>query len=265
MVSVVLLQANGDRTRKIALEVEDIPDIGPAPAVDGLVLITHHADILAVLGEQTHELVLAAVGVLILIHHDEFVAAVEALAGLIVVGKQAHGFEQQVVEVKRIRFAQASLITFINSGEPGGGRVGGCASHVLGRLLVAFGVADARERGAMLHELVVQAHASINRLEHRDLVVVVVDRKQRGEAGTQGGQRRAIAAQEADAEGVKGRDRGRTLGSRRNQRANPIPHFARGLVGEGDRQDRPAGDTAGGHQVSHAMGDDPGLPAARTG
>src|SRR6266853_4177582 len=45
--AVVLLQANGDRARKIALEVEDIPDIGPAPAVDGLVLIAHYTDILA--------------------------------------------------------------------------------------------------------------------------------------------------------------------------------------------------------------------------
>ncbi len=179
--------------------------------------------------------------------------------------KQAHGFEKQVVEIERIRFAQAGLITFINRGEPGGDRVGGCTRHVLGRLLVAFGVADARERGAMLHELVVEPHASIHRLEHRDLFVVVVDRKQRVEAGAQSGERRSIAAQEADAEGEKGRDRGRAFRSGRDQRANAIPHFARGLVGERDRQDRPPRDTAGGHQVSHAMGDDPGLPAARTG
>ena len=28
--------------RKVALEVEDVPDVGAAPAIDGLVVVAHH-------------------------------------------------------------------------------------------------------------------------------------------------------------------------------------------------------------------------------
>src|SRR6202034_509529 len=65
--AVVLFQANDRGIRKIALKVEDVADVRATPAVDGLILIAHHANIFVHLGEQAHQLILAAVGVLIFV------------------------------------------------------------------------------------------------------------------------------------------------------------------------------------------------------
>ena len=100
--TVILLQPNGLGLAEIALEVENVTDVGAAPAIDRLVLIAHHADVAVLLGEQAHQLVLAAVGVLILVHHDVAQAPVPGLARGIVVLQQAHGFQQQIVEVQGV-------------------------------------------------------------------------------------------------------------------------------------------------------------------
>ncbi len=129
--------------------------------------------------EQAHQVVLAAVGVLVFVDHDEFVALVEALAGGVVVAQEVDGFEQEVVEIQGVGFAQAGFVTLVDGGEAGGGGVGRGAGDFFGGLRVAFRVADAREGGAGLHELVVQAEGLVDRLDHGDLVVVVVDGEER--------------------------------------------------------------------------------------
>ncbi len=58
-------------------------------------------------GEQAHQLVLAAVGVLILVDHDVAQAAVPGFARGLVVAQQAHGFEQQIVEIERVGLRSA--------------------------------------------------------------------------------------------------------------------------------------------------------------
>ena len=47
-----------------------------------------------------------------------------------------------------------------------------------------------------------------------------------------------------------------------NQPAYPVPHLSGGLVGEGDGQNRPSRHLVGCHQVSHAVGYDPGFAAS---
>ncbi len=77
--AVVLLEADGAGFGKIFFELEDVANVGAAPGVDGLVFIADDADV-AVLAEQLHELVLGAVGVLVLVDEDVLVAAVVAVA-----------------------------------------------------------------------------------------------------------------------------------------------------------------------------------------
>ncbi len=198
--TVVLLQANDGGAGKIAFEVQDIADIGAAPSINRLVLVADHADVVALLGQQAHQIVLAAVGVLIFVHHHEFVALVQALAGGVVMAQQVHGFEQQVVEIQGVRFAQPRLVAFVNRSEASAGGVGGSARDFFGRLRVTLGIADARERRARLHELVVQAERLIDRLDHRDLIVVVVDGEERREAAAKLSERSAVAPQQPYAE-----------------------------------------------------------------
>ena len=47
--------------------------------------------------------------------------------------------------------------------------------------------------------------------------------------------------------------------------SDPVPHLSGGFIGEGDGQNRPARDLMGGHQVGHAVGDDPGFAASGPG
>ena len=69
--AVVLLEAHDVcASGKSLLEVEDVPDVGAAPAVDGLVVVAHDAEVAVAAGEQLHELVLRAVGVLVLVDED---------------------------------------------------------------------------------------------------------------------------------------------------------------------------------------------------
>jgi 4-diphosphocytidyl-2C-methyl-D-erythritol kinase len=91
---------------EVLLELEDVLDVGAAPAVDGLVFIADHADVAVRAGEQLHQLVLRAVGVLVLVDQQVFVAAVVAFAHLGRRLEQAHGFEQQIVEVERVGLRQ---------------------------------------------------------------------------------------------------------------------------------------------------------------
>ena len=80
--AVVLLQADDAGLGKVLLELQDVADVGAAPGVDALVLIADRADVVLAARQHAHQLVLRAVGVLILVNQDVAVAAVVALAGL---------------------------------------------------------------------------------------------------------------------------------------------------------------------------------------
>src|SRR5262249_25302245 len=55
--AVVLLQPNEPSPGKVTLEVEHVPDVGAAPAVDGLIVIAHRAHV-AVGAKPSHEEIL---------------------------------------------------------------------------------------------------------------------------------------------------------------------------------------------------------------
>ena len=68
--AVVLLEPHDFAARKVLLEVEDVPDVGAAPAVDRLVVVADDADVAVLAAEQLDELVLRAVRVLVLVDED---------------------------------------------------------------------------------------------------------------------------------------------------------------------------------------------------
>ena len=94
-------------------KVEDIAEIGAAPTVDRLILVAHHADVAVLLGKQAHQLVLAAVGVLILVDHDVVEASIPGFACGVVVTQQANGLQQQIVEIERIGIAQRLFVLLV--------------------------------------------------------------------------------------------------------------------------------------------------------
>ena len=106
----------------------------------------------------------------------------------------------------------------------------------------------------------VQAHVLGDHHQQPPRIVGVVDR----EVGVQPRQQRRLVAQNPHAGGVE-RRHPHVAGPRADQLRHPFAHLGGGLVGEGDRQDLPDADVAGGQQVGDAPGQHRGLARARAG
>ena len=66
--TVVLLQLDHGGIGEVLLELHDVADVGSPPRVHRLIVVTHHRDLLVLLGEQLDQGVLSVVGVLVLVH-----------------------------------------------------------------------------------------------------------------------------------------------------------------------------------------------------
>src|SRR6476660_5553486 len=97
--AVVLLEANDVRLREILVEVEDVPDVGAAPSIDRLVVVTDDADVAVSAGEELDELILRVVRVLILVDEDVLELAPVLLELGRILGEEANGKDEQIVEV----------------------------------------------------------------------------------------------------------------------------------------------------------------------
>ena len=115
--AVVLLQPDDAGVGKVFLKFKNVADVGAAPGINALVLVAHRADVLSLAGEQLHQLVLGAVGVLVLIDQQIAVAALVALAGFRGDFEQANGLQQQVVEVEGVAFEQLGLVALEDVGD----------------------------------------------------------------------------------------------------------------------------------------------------
>ena len=68
--AIILLEQDHGCLWIVTLKVQDIPHIRAAPAVDGLIRIADHADIMVTLGKQLGDSILRAVRILILVHEN---------------------------------------------------------------------------------------------------------------------------------------------------------------------------------------------------
>ena len=83
------------------LELQDVAEVGAAEAVHRLVGVADDGDVAVAAGEEQHDLVLRLVRVLVLVDEDVLEALAVVLEHVGVVAEQAHGVDQQVVEVHR--------------------------------------------------------------------------------------------------------------------------------------------------------------------
>ena len=265
-LSGILFQPDHARPRKIVLEIQNVLDVRAAPAIYGLVFIAHHADVAVRLGEQLHQLVLAAVGVLVLIDHDVAQPAVVQPTSGFIVMEQAHGFKQQIVESQGVGGEQSLLVLVPDHGQLARRWIVRLAIKILRGLFQIFGMADARQRRAVLHELLIQAQMAKGGFDERQLVFIVVDTETAREAWTNLRQRLAIAPQQPHAEGMKGGEVRRGIEFyAAQQRRHARAHLLRRLVREGDRQNGGRRHVPLRDDMRDAVSDNPGFAAARAG
>ena len=111
--AVIALEPDDFRARKIALEAQNIIDLGAPPAIDRLIVVADAADIVAPLGEQPQPQILGGVGVLIFIDEHIAEAVLIEFQDLGIFAKEPQGFEQKIAEIGGVEGLQPLLIELI--------------------------------------------------------------------------------------------------------------------------------------------------------
>ena len=234
--AVVLLQADDPGVLVLTLEGEDIFNGGTPEAVDGLVVVTHHADILPAPSQQPGQQVLEVVGVLVLVDEDvaEFPLVVLPHVGVLL--EEPDRVEDDIVKVQRPRRPELFLIGQVDVGDLLQAEItlGLALLHKFrSQKHLVLGSGDIAQDRAGREGLIVHIQLLQALLDDPDRVVGVVD----GEGGREA-QLLDIPAEDAHAGRVEG-GRPDVVCVGANGRFQPLFQLPGGLVGKGDGDDLP--------------------------
>ena len=257
--AVVLLQPDHPGALEVALEAQDVAHLGPAPAIDRLVVVAHAADVAVLGGEQAQPQVLGDIGVLVLIDQDVFEPLLVVGEHVRVVLEDLHHMQQQVAEIDRVEGLQARLVGGVELAAAAVGEAAFVAGHLPGPLGAVLPAVDHRGEHPCRPALLVNVPGAEQLLDQPDLVVGVEDGEGRFQPRQLG-----VAAQDPDADGVEGAEPRHALDGTADQFADPLLHLARRLVGEGDGEDLAGPGALVVDQMRQPGGQHPGLAGART-
>ncbi len=258
--AVVLLELDDGGVGPVALEVEDVAQVGAAPRVDRLVVVADHAQVAVAGGQRADPQVLRPVGVLVFVD-------VEVAPLLLVLGEdvgrlveEPDRLEQEVVEVERVRLAQALLVARREAGDRPFAVVRGVLGQERRIEHLVLGPADGAQHDARA-ELAGQRHVLFAQdlLHQRGLVVGVVDDEPAADPDGL-----AVGAQHARGERVE-RAGHHVPPALADEADDPLAQLGGGPVREGDREDPPRGDVLDADQVGDPVGEDAGLARAGAG
>jgi hypothetical protein len=199
------------------------------------------------------------VGVLVLVdqHVREAALVVGADAGVAL--QQLHRQHQEVVEVHPAGGQQPVLVAAVQLDQVRVAEGGGLVLQRVRPEQAVLRVGDPTEHRLLGEPLRVELEVVVAGAQHPQLVGLVEDREV---APVAEGVR--VAAQDPHARGVEGAGP-EPAGGRPDEGDQPVAHLPRGLVRERDRDD-PLGPHAPHlHEVRDAVGEHPGLAAARAG
>ena len=251
--AIVLLQLDNGGVGVILLEIKNVADVRAAPAVDGLIVITHDAEVAALVSEQLDHHVLGVVGVLILVHHDVTETFAVALQHRRMIRQQLEGLDQQIVEIQGVVGLQAGLILQID-----------IVDHLAAVILLGFAEPLVRAHELVLRignfgrqlagrqELLIDIQPLEDLLQHGLLVIIVINDKGAGVA-----QLLDIPAEHPGTGGVEGGDPG-VLCLVAHHGGNALLHLLGRLVGKGQGQDIPRRHAVI-QQICHTAGQRAGL------
>ena len=250
---VVLLQHHDRDVRKGVLELEDVPHVRTPELVDRLVAVADDADVVVLLGQGQHEVVLDDVGVLVLVDQDVLEAALVVGEEVGLGVEELDGLGEEVVEVHGPGALEAGLVLPEDVADlPLVDHLGGLGVLV-GRHAVVLGRADHRVHRPRREALRVERQVADHVAGEAVGVGLVVDRELLRIREPVG-----IPPEDPHASRVEGRDP-HLLRHRTHQRADPRLHLVGGLVGEGDGQDLERADPVVADQVGDAVREHPRL------
>ena len=245
--AVVLFQSDHPCVLVLLFKIQDILNVGPPETVDGLVIVTHHAEVPVSPGQQAGEEILQVVGVLILVHQhipELFLVVVQHLRLRL---QQRDGVVNDVVKVQGIGGAELLLIGGVDLGNAGifpivcGLRL---FAEYLRPLVAVLGGADGGEDAADGEGLFVQILLLQNILDDPLGVIGIVNGEILFKTDAVN-----VPPQDADAGGVEGGGPD-VVGGRAKTGRQPVLQLPGRLVGKGDGNDFPwTGDIHGAEPV----------------
>ena len=124
--SIVFLELHRLAIRIIALEFQDVADVGAAPAVNGLVVVAHHHDVLVFRRQKLRYLVLRLIRILVFVHQQIAKTVLIGVQHIGVVFQEQVRVQKQIIEIEGVRRLQALLQLFIYASRDFRGRVSAC-------------------------------------------------------------------------------------------------------------------------------------------
>ena len=246
--AVVLLQPDGPGPGVLLFKAEDVLDVGPPEAIDALVVVAYHADVLPSPGQQAGQHILHVVGVLILVDEDIAELVPVIFQGLAVRLQKLHRVQDDVVKVQGIGIPQAAVIGGIDPAHPHPSPVAPLfpqLAELLGHHHGILGVGDHRQHLPHREGLFLQPHLLEDVLDDPLAVVGVVNGKAAVEADFVD-----VPAQDADTGRVEGGGP-HVPGLLPQHLLQPVLQLVGGLVGEGDGQHLPGAGRLHGAEILH--------------
>ena len=269
--AVVLFEADDFRALEVFLEAQDIADLGPAPAIDGLVVVADAADVAVPPGEQPQPHVLGDVRILIFVDKDVFEPCAVFGQNVVMGLKDADDMQQQVAEIDGVQGQQAILIFAVERHPLAVEGLRLMRGHLVGGPGAVFPMVDNARQHPGRPFLLVDPGGDDELFEQALLIVGVEDCEvgfqvqvahlavHRDLAPDQFG----VMAQQLDADRMEGAKPRHAFGHLPHHATDPFAHFARGLVGKGHGEDFARTRPPRCHKMRNSRGQGAGLARAR--
>jgi hypothetical protein len=253
---VVLIQRDDPGSREISLEVQNIRDVSTPPSVDGLVVVSHHADVPVFLNKQPDQFILYGVGILEFVDHH---VLEQTLVDLQYLGKPAQKDNRQSEEISKIESVIPSerfLILCIDLGYLSLKDIETLGNVILLGNTAIFGPIDLSANQVWMKDPGIDLEILHDVPDEALLVLIVVNDKT-----VLIPEMMDVLPQDTNAGRMKGADPD-PLASLTEKTADPFLHFIGSLIGERDGQDAEWRNLLLLDEIGHPMREDTGLAAS---
>ncbi|RMR60167.1 hypothetical protein ALP84_05238 [Pseudomonas cichorii] len=256
--AVVLLQTDDFGIREVRRVLMNVLDLRATPAINGLVVIAHHHQAVAALGQQSQPGVLHGVGVLEFVHQHmaEAPLVVRQQAGMI--APQVQRTQQQFGEVDDAGALAGDFIGFVDRLHGGQEQIA-AGLDMFGAQAFVFLAVDEPLGLTCRPALFVQPQFADHALDQTLLVVAVQNLERLYQPRFL-----PVCTQQAMRQPVEGADP-HACRADAHQLLDAMTHLGGGLVGERHRQDRMRGGLLDLHQPCDAMHQHTGFTGTSAG